>query len=139
MPTTSTWRVNISGLRIKPRTGQRPFLRAHERSVQGRGSIELEAAIPGPAATDGELIWVVQDGFRERDPGWLIEVDADSRVRVGEPLEVDIKFQGTVASGDGYVWVTGDRVLYRIPPCREREANNSCDRGSACGRVGTPA
>jgi hypothetical protein len=43
-------------------------------------------------------------------------VDGATHERVGEPLKVDLGFQGDVAVGDGYAWVTGNKVLYRITP-----------------------
>ncbi|MGH2756530.1 MAG: Kelch repeat-containing protein, partial [Actinomycetota bacterium] len=85
-------------------------------SEQERGRIQLEAAIPGPVASEGDRVWVVQEGFEDNDPGWLIEVDAETRQRVGEPIELDVAFQGTVSFGDGYVWVTGNHLLYRVTP-----------------------
>ena len=83
-------------------------------STEGRGQVHLQQAVPGLAASDGTHIWVVQEGFDENEPGWLVEVDAETRQVVGEPIELAIEFQGTVAVGDGYVWVTGKNVLYRI-------------------------
>jgi hypothetical protein len=83
-------------------------------SEEGRGRVVLETAVPGLAATDGTSVWVVQDPFNEKDTGWLIQIDASSHERVGEPLEIETGFQGGVAVGDGYVWVTGNRVLYRV-------------------------
>lgn len=86
-------------------------------SESGRGRIELEQAIPGMAIAQGDArVWVVQVGFQEDDPGWLIDVDARNRERVGDALEVDLVLEGTVAYGDGYIWVTGNKVLYRITP-----------------------
>lgn len=82
----------------------------------GVDAVELAEALPGMAATDGEYIWVVQDSFSRKQPGWLVQIEAASRVIVGEPLQIDTGFRGTVAAGDGYVWVTGDRMLYRIEP-----------------------
>lgn len=76
----------------------------------------VEEAPPGVAATDGEHIWVVQNPFNEKKPGWLVEVDGTTRERVGEPLEINTEFQGAVAAGDGFVWVIGSRVLYRVGP-----------------------
>jgi streptogramin lyase len=81
-----------------------------------RGRVLLEEAVPGAAATDGEIVWVVQDSFRENQPGFLVTIDARARERVGEPLEVDLGFQGDVAVGDGYVWVAGHKILYRVTP-----------------------
>ena len=74
----------------------------------------LEDAAPGLAASDGKSIWVVQNGFGDDPPGWLVQVDALTHELVGEPLEIDVEFQGGVAAEEGYVWVTGNKVLYRI-------------------------
>lgn len=78
------------------------------------GRVLLLDAVPGLAATDGEHIWVVQQSFNEKEPGWLVEVDSATHSVIGEPLEVDLGFQGGLAVGDGFVWVTGNKVLYRI-------------------------
>jgi streptogramin lyase len=78
-----------------------------------KGTVSLLDAPPGSAATDGSQIWVLQQGFEDR-PGWLVEVDPGTHGVVGKPLEVDLGFQGGVAVGDGYVWVTGNMVLYRV-------------------------
>lgn len=80
-----------------------------------KGTVSLLDAPPGSAATDGTRIWVLQQGFEDR-PGWLVEVDPATHSVVGEPIEVDLGFQGDVAMGDGYVWVTGNSVLYRVAP-----------------------
>lgn len=80
-----------------------------------KGAVSLLDAPPGPAATDGSQIWVLQQGFDDR-PGWLVEVDPGTHSLVGEPLEVDLGFRGGIAVGDGYVWVTGNKVLYRVSP-----------------------
>lgn len=82
--------------------------------LEARGQVLLAEAVPGLAATDGSTIWVVQEAFDQKDPDLLVEVDARARAMVGEPLELDIEFQGTVASDAGYVWVTGNQLLYRI-------------------------
>lgn len=74
----------------------------------------LDDAAPGMAATDGESIWVLQWGFGDDATGWLVQVDATTHEMAGEPLEVDLEFRGGVAAGDGYVWVTGNKVLYRV-------------------------
>jgi hypothetical protein len=81
-----------------------------------RGQVELQEAIPGNMATDGESVWVVQDGFGARDPGWLIEVDTQSPRVARDPLEISTEFAGSVAVGEGYVWVGGKGVLYRVTP-----------------------
>jgi hypothetical protein len=81
-----------------------------------KGDVSLLAAVPGPAASDGERIWVIQPSFDEKNPGWLVEVDPETHSVMGEPMEVDLGFQGGVAVGDGYVWVTGNNVLYRVTP-----------------------
>lgn len=78
-----------------------------------KGAVSLLDAPPGPAATDGSQIWVLQQGFDDR-PGWLVEVDPGTHSVVGEPLEVDLGFRGGIAVGDGYMWVTGNKVLYRV-------------------------
>ena len=83
---------------------------------EDRGQVELQEAVPGLAASDGAHIWVVQEGFEDKEPGWLVEVDPETRRIVGEPMELAIDFQGSVAVGSGYVWVTGNHVLYRVTP-----------------------
>ena len=81
-----------------------------------QGEVELHEAVPGLAVFDGDSVWVVQQGFGQNEPGLLVQVDPTTHSLIGEPLEVDIAFRGGLAAGDGYVWVTGDRVLYRITP-----------------------
>ncbi len=87
-----------------------------EGDQASKGDVSLLAAVPGAAASDGERIWVIQYGFDEKEPGWLVEVDPEIHSVVGQPMEIDLGFQGDVAMGDGYVWVTGDNVLYRVTP-----------------------
>ena len=81
-----------------------------------KGEVLLHEAVPGLAVFDGHRIWVVQEGFDEKEPGLLVQVDPAAHSLIGEPLEVDLEFRGGLAAGDGYVWVTGDRILYRITP-----------------------
>ena len=83
-------------------------------SVASQGAVQLQEAPPGKAATDGDHVWVVQDSFSAKNPGWLVEVDGETQRVVGEPMELTIVFMGSVAVDDDYVWVTGKNVLYRI-------------------------
>lgn len=87
-----------------------------EGEQASKGEVSLLAAVPGPATSDGERIWVIQHSFDEKRPGWLVEVDPEAHRVVGEPVEMDLGFQGGVAVEDGYVWVTGNNVLYRVTP-----------------------
>ena len=73
-------------------------------------------APPGLAAADEDRVWVVLNGFDEKDNGWLVQIDASSREQMGEPLEIGMAFQAGVAAADGFAWVTGDRVLFRVTP-----------------------
>ena len=82
-----------------------------------RGRVVFEQdAPPGLAAADQDRVWVVLNGFGEKDDSWLVQIDASSREQVGEPLEIGMAFQAGVAAADGFAWVTGDRVLYRVTP-----------------------
>jgi streptogramin lyase len=87
-------------------------------SISGEGDQGLVRLVenfpPGLAAADGEHVWVLQSSPDEEASGRLVDVDANTMEIVGEPLEVDTRFEGGVAVGDGFVWVTGDSVLYRV-------------------------
>jgi hypothetical protein len=77
-----------------------------------RGEVEL-GGLPGHLASDGRRLWALQDSFEEKEPGALVEIDPSVKL-VGDPIEVDLGFEGGIAVGDGYVWVTGSKILYRI-------------------------
>lgn len=87
-----------------------------DRGPAEKGEVSLPDAVPGPAASDGERVWVVQHGFEENERGWLVEVDAEMHAFVGDPIAIDVAFEGGIAVGDGYVWVSGDGILYRVVP-----------------------
>jgi hypothetical protein len=87
-----------------------------EGEQASKGDVSLLPGVPGAASSDGERIWVIQHSFDEKRPGWLVEVDSEAHSVVGEPVEMDLGFQGGVAVADGYVWVTGNNVLYRVTP-----------------------
>ena len=85
-------------------------------TTEDRGQVVLKKAVPGPTASDGSHVWILQNSFEEKEPGWLLEVDAETAEIVSEPIEVDTGAWGTLAYDAGYVWVTGDGILYRIDP-----------------------
>ena len=84
------------------------------------GQVELPPGNPVRIAPEGDRLWVLQDTFDEdqSEPGWVIEVDPNAHETVGDPLSLDLGFRGDLAVGEGYVWVTGNQVLYRIEPDR---------------------
>ena len=78
------------------------------------GQVSLAEATPIGAGSDDSTIWVVQQGFGRSEPSLLVAVDPDTREVVGDAVKLDIEFDTNVVTGDGYVWVTGRNVLYRI-------------------------
>jgi hypothetical protein len=86
-------------------------------SADQRGTVKLpNNGYPDAQAFGEGRLWVVNQAFEDGDPSWLVAVDPETREMVGDPIELDIFFQGTVAVGDGYVWVTGNEVLYQVTP-----------------------
>ena len=74
----------------------------------------MEDAVPEKAVTDGDRLWVLSSAFERKSPGWIIEVDPETQERVGPGMEVVMGFDGDIAVSNGYLWITGDKVLHRI-------------------------
>jgi DNA-binding beta-propeller fold protein YncE len=86
-------------------------------SADRRGTVTLpNNGYPDAQALGDGLLWVVNQAFEQGDPSSLLTVDPETQELVGDPIELDIFFKGTIAAGDGYVFVTGNEVLYRITP-----------------------
>lgn len=80
------------------------------------GELELAPANPIAAVSDGIHLWVLQDRFEDDQPDLLQVIDPLEHRLIGEGLSVELGFGGRLAAGEGYVWVTGNNVLYRIEP-----------------------
>jgi hypothetical protein len=86
-------------------------------SADRRGTVTLpNNGYPDAQALGDGILWVVNQAFEQGDPSSLLTVDPETQELVGDPIELDIFFKGTVAAGDGYVFVTGNEILYRITP-----------------------
>ena len=80
------------------------------------GEVELPAANPVGVASVGGDVWVLQDGFEDGEPDFLQAIDGLAHRPIGDGLSLELGFGGALAAGEGYVWVTGNNVLYRIEP-----------------------
>lgn len=81
-----------------------------------RGRVELPSANPVAVTGDRSGVWVLQDDFEEGEPDFLQGIDPLAHRLAGDGLSLELGFGGDVAAGEGYVWVTGNNVLYRIEP-----------------------